>query len=151
MVIDGATLRSWRTTILEEIDAIRSRLRPLEDQLKAKQDQLQALDQLLAVITADQAQEDKSEPASVPQDAGSFLAAAAAILAELGGPLHYKALFVEVRNRGAHVPGRNPEANLLAHMTRDDRFVWVGRGTYGLKGRDTARYGLRRRTQRLTR
>jgi len=47
------------------------------------------------------------------------------------GPMYYEALLGRLRAQGIAVPGRNPGANLIAHMSRDKRFARVGRGIYG--------------------
>lgn len=39
--------------------------------------------------------------------------------------------------QGIRIVGKNPEANLLAHISRDQRFARVSRGMYTLNGRPT--------------
>jgi len=46
------------------------------------------------------------------------------------GRMHYVELTRELRDAGVFIPGVKPEANLLAHMSRDARFTKVDRGVY---------------------
>ncbi len=48
-------------------------------------------------------------------------------------PMHYTDIFNGVLSSGKSIPGKNPAANLLTHMSRDERFVRISSGTYGLK------------------
>lgn len=48
-------------------------------------------------------------------------------------PVHYIDLTKEILSKGILIPGKNPNANLLSHMNRDNRFVRTSPGTYGLK------------------
>lgn len=47
-------------------------------------------------------------------------------------PKHYLDLYNGIIASGKPIPGKNPAANLLTHMIRDDRFVRVSSGTYAL-------------------
>jgi len=47
-------------------------------------------------------------------------------------PLHYQDIYNEILFSGKFIPGKNPAANLLTHMSRDKRFIRVSSGTYGL-------------------
>lgn len=47
-------------------------------------------------------------------------------------PFHYRDLAEGIMSQGTPIPGKDPIANLLAHISRDQRFVRVGAGTYGL-------------------
>jgi hypothetical protein len=48
------------------------------------------------------------------------------------GELYYDDLLSRLSDAGVRVPGRNPGANLIAHMSRDKRFRRVRRGTYAV-------------------
>ncbi len=61
-------------------------------------------------------------------------------------PIHYKELADLIIANGHLIPGKNPAANLISHLGRDNRFTRTGRGVYGL-----AEWGLRpikRRTRK---
>lgn len=47
-------------------------------------------------------------------------------------PLHYQDIYNGILSSGKFLPGKNPAANLLTHMSRDKRFIRVSSGTYGL-------------------
>jgi hypothetical protein len=46
---------------------------------------------------------------------------------------HYRELYKIFVSKGIPISGKDPAANLLTHISRDDRFVRVAPGTYGLK------------------
>lgn len=48
-------------------------------------------------------------------------------------PIHYRDLAKKIQSGGYHIPGKDPAANLLSQINRDDRFIRVSSGTYGLK------------------
>jgi DNA gyrase/topoisomerase IV subunit A len=48
-------------------------------------------------------------------------------------PLHYTEIAKTVMSQGILISGKNPAANLLSHISRDDRFIRTAPGTYGLK------------------
>ena len=47
-------------------------------------------------------------------------------------PIHYRDLYNRIISKGIPISGKDPEANLLTHISRDTRFVRVSSGTYGL-------------------
>jgi hypothetical protein len=47
--------------------------------------------------------------------------------------VYYRELADKIQIGGFYIPGKDPSANLLAHLNRDKRFVRVGRGIYGLR------------------
>jgi hypothetical protein len=47
-------------------------------------------------------------------------------------PLHYMDIFNGLLAAGKPIPGKNPSANLLTHISGDKRFTRVSPGTYGL-------------------
>lgn len=129
-------LRDKRAEVLAEIDGLRTQASELAGRLAAKEGQLRNLDDLLALET------DHAEARPVvdatpqrPQSAKTqrFTDAAVEILTERGQPIHYLELTRLLGERGVYVPGREPGANLIAHMSRDERFTRApARGTYGL-------------------
>ena len=52
-------------------------------------------------------------------------------------PVHYRELASKLLSRGTVITGKDPAANLLSHINRDERFVRTAPGTYGL-----AKWGL---------
>lgn len=55
------------------------------------------------------------------------------ILDTEGSPLHYSEIYRRLQDRGVVVNGKNPATNTIAHMSGDDRFANVQRGTWGLR------------------
>lgn len=53
------------------------------------------------------------------------------IFLENQNPLYYKEILLEINNKGFDINGKNPKHNLIAHISKDKRFVRVGgRGCY---------------------
>jgi hypothetical protein len=135
--VDLDVLTGWRESVKGELEEVRERMRPLEEELRRKQEELAAIEQLISLrSTAAPSSSRSRENQPAATDGPSFLDAAHDVLAKHGKPVHYLELHRLVAESGVHVPGRRPAANLLAHMTRDSRFVWVSRGQYGLAERD---------------
>ena len=60
-------------------------------------------------------------------------------------PIHYHDLANALMSKGTQIPGQNPAANLLSHISRDERFVRTAPGTYGLAEWGLSEMKLRRR------
>lgn len=129
-------LRHKRTEVLTEIETLRAQAAELANRLSAKESQLRNLDDLLSLEAGGLDGLDGSETSAargVPLKSQRFTDAAVAILVERGTPTHYQDLVTALNDRGVYVPGKDPGANLIAHMLRDDRFArGPGRGLYGL-------------------
>jgi hypothetical protein len=65
-------------------------------------------------------------------------------------PIHYRELVDLMTAEGKLIPGRNPGSNLISHLSRDERFVRTGRGTYALAawGLKPVNRGRRRRRKK---
>ena len=48
------------------------------------------------------------------------------------GPLHRSFIHERLRQKGVHIPGRDPINNISAHLSNDDRFKSVDRGVWDL-------------------
>jgi HB1, ASXL, restriction endonuclease HTH domain len=134
-------LRDRQQLLVAELEELRRELSELTARIGVREGQLRNLHELLALETGGP----EASPASgattatagdaAPVGAGApFLAAAAEILSAKGKPIHYRELaeLLAAKN-GVYVPGRDPAANLLSHMSRDSRFRRFERGTYGLQ------------------
>lgn len=141
-----SALQDKRKVVWSELEGLRGQQRELGDRIGMKEAQLRNLDELLAL---------EGEPASTkfsselprPTSAG-FLDAAADLLRDRDAGTHYQEVLKLLTSSGVNVPGRDPAANLIAHMGRDDRFVRTGRGTYGLRAKHHAAPATRRRISR---
>lgn len=54
------------------------------------------------------------------------------IMKSRGQAVYYKDLYEDLKERGIEVPGQDPTANVVAHLSGDDRFENVGRGMWYL-------------------
>lgn len=117
--------------VQQESDQVASELRKVLDQLEPLLQERRRLEERAKALESVMSTYEGKGGRAVAVQSGDrhFLDIAAEILRE-GGPLYYEMLLDQLRQRGITVPGRNPGANLIAHMTRDERFKRVGRGTY---------------------
>lgn len=130
-----SSLVEKREEVWRELEALRAEQRLIGERLGVKEAQLRNIDELLAL----EGRVDAPRSAGDELRAGiTFLDNAVELLRSERSGLHYKAMLERLNGNGVNVPGRDPAANLLAHLGRDDRFVRVGRGTYGLKGKHKA-------------
>lgn len=129
-------LRQKRSEVLADIEGLRAEASEIATRLAAKEGQLRNLEDLLS-LEADGPDKpttaDPGQPRTASLKSQRFTDAAVSVLAEAGAPIHYQDLARKLTDRGVYVPGKDPGANLIAHMLRDERFVRaVGRGMYGL-------------------
>jgi hypothetical protein len=69
------------------------------------------------------------------------------LLGEVREPMHYTRITQELALRGIHIPGKEPQNNLVAHIHKDPRFKRPKRGFYGLAEwypKDSPSVGARR-------
>lgn len=57
------------------------------------------------------------------------------ILKEEGSPLHFKEIYERLKARGIQVAGKEPDRNVGAHLSADERFKSLGQGMWGLASR----------------
>ena len=112
--------------VAAELQKLLSQLEPLVEKRLRLEQRARALQ---TVMTTYQLKGKASGPATFPGADRHFLDRALEILTR-EGELHYEQLLEKLVDSGTTVPGRNPAANLIAHMSRDERFKRVRRGTY---------------------
>ncbi len=129
----ASALVAKRAEVLSEIEQLRQRAAELSSQLNLKENQLRNLDDLLALEDGRMRDSEQWEATLVREKrSASFTDQAAETLESAGKPIHYRQLVSLLAERQVYVPGKDPGANLIAHLTRDSRFARVGRGMYGL-------------------
>lgn len=161
-------LREKRLEVLADIEQLRGQAAEIAARIAAKEGQLRNLDDLLALEaggpeSAGSAVDVPARPSSSAQSQ-RFTDAAVSLLSERGGPIHYQEIARILGEKAVYIPGKDPGANLIAHMLRDPRFGRApGRGMYGLadwpvvrsvkspSGRSRKRTGTRRAASRSTR
>lgn len=121
----------WRLdSIKDEIATIQNRIRELFREVENKQQQAQNIIMLLALEGSNI---DDPELASLTNVAIPDLAYDYLLSQGTKKSMHYNELTQVLKFKGVLIPGKNPAANLLAHISRDERFVRTAPGTYGLK------------------
>lgn len=115
--------------VADELQKVLADLEPLIEQRRRLEERARALKTVISTYQPGSAGA-PSQP-SVRGEERHFLDVAQDILAQ-EGELYYEDLLSRLKAAGATVPGRNPGANLIAHMSRDKRFRRVRRGTYAV-------------------
>jgi hypothetical protein len=126
------------------IDALRGKLTVLKEAKNKNLSDIQNLlseiekiqksvDNIIELLHIEGVQMDTQELKEFAQDSISELAYHFLNEASEQTPKHYMDIYKGILNSGKPLPGKNPSANLLTHMSRDDRFIRVSPGTYGLK------------------
>jgi len=121
----------WRLSQLkEEIVEHQNKIQEIFRQVEIEQEQIKSITQLLATE-------------GMLIDDPDLAAMTDAPIADLAfkflqndpdhKPAHYSKITKNIMAQGILIPGKNPAANLLTHISRDDRFVRTSSGTYGLK------------------
>ena len=147
-------LREKRREVLGDIERLREEVMELGTRIAAKEGQLRNLDDLLALEigpSVSAAERDGAPLRTASTKSQRFTDAAVDVLTERGVPIHYQELTRLLTERDIYVPGKDPAANLIAHMLRDPRFGRAsGRGMYGLAGWSAVRAatGARRMTSK---
>lgn len=112
-----------------DIDEFQKRVQAIFDQIDHKQKQAQHIIELLK-IEGIEPNKDKLE--SLGQVSVADLAYQNLSQKDSHQPIHYRELANTIMADGNLIPGKDPAANLLSHISRDERFVRVASGTYGL-------------------
>jgi hypothetical protein len=115
--------------VARELQRVLGELEPLVEQRRQLEERARALE---TVISTYEAKAGNRRGAGVGAGDRHFMDVAYDLIQQ-EGPLYYDALLGRLREQGIAVPGRNPGANLIAHMSRDKRFTRVGRGIYGIQ------------------
>ncbi|MBI3160627.1 MAG: winged helix-turn-helix domain-containing protein [Chloroflexi bacterium] len=121
---------NWRLESLRgEISKLQGSIQELFDEVKIKQEQAKHLMMLLE--SEGQSTQDP-ELSSISNKPIADIAFDFVSAQQTRAPYHYVDLANELMSKGIYISGKNPSANLLAHMSRDSRFVRIAPGTYGL-------------------
>ena len=118
----------WRQKqIQEEISSLQAEIKNRFELINNKQEQLSHVVKLLMA---------EGDEFVDPELTGVLEESIADIAYEymrgMNNPLHYSEMAKGIMSKGILIPGKNPEANLLSHIGRDNRFVRTSPGTYGL-------------------
>lgn len=73
-----------------------------------------------------------ADGASLPRSRHPVVDDVARILEEEGHPLHISEILRLLNQQGADLPGKGDQANVIAHLRRDPRFIRPSRGVYAL-------------------
>ena len=122
-------LKNKLKVLEREISTLRNKVSDLFKNITAKQEQMHHILELLAIEGYDPTTKEKIDAGDVHITDIAFN-----ILNNdsSNDPLHYRDLANLIQSKGFYIPGKDPAANLLSQINRDDRFIRVSSGTYGL-------------------
>ena len=122
-------LKTKRDSLNEEIKRLIKEIELLRHNLDKKSSQVDNIDALLRL-------EEISNPSEIiiekPLTSLSDMAFEYLDSRQICDPIHYLELTQSLQKAGFFIPGKNPAANLLTSITRDDRFYRTKPGTYAL-------------------
>ena len=124
------TLKLRLSQLKEEIIDGQNEIQKRFKKIETKQKQIKNITQLLA---AEGMQLDDPELASITDAPIADLAYEFLKGDKTHKPYHYSDIAKKLMSQGVLIPGKNPSANLLTHISRDGRFTRTASGTYGLK------------------
>ncbi len=138
----------WRLSQLkEEIVARQNEIQDLFKQIEVDQEQIKNITHLLA---AEGMQLNDPDLAAITEAPIADLAYEFLKKDPDHKPYHYSEIAKGIMSQGVLIPGKNPSANLLTHISRDDRFIRTSSGMYGLveDGHKPSPKSKRRKKQR---
>jgi hypothetical protein len=106
-----------------------SRIRILNSELEECQ---RLAEHLVELLKAENVPIDGGAIPGTSGDSIADIAHGELLAGDRGHTWHYKDLADYLMKKGIVIPGKDPTANLLTHISRDSRFVRVAPGTYGL-------------------
>jgi len=121
----------WKLNeILSDLEDLQKELQRIYSEIADKQEQSKKILSLLAKEKIELDDIDSSLVGDIPISDLAF-----EYLDSKGdkNPIHYIELTKSLMAKGKYIPGKNPSANLLTHINKDERFVRVSSGTYALK------------------
>jgi hypothetical protein len=138
-------LSVWQATLTRQAESLRAEIRARQTDLAQVEERLSLVTKLIEVETRALAGHPETmgeaapaagaaRPAQSAREASPDLEdAVEEILRASGEPLHISKIREALVARGAPIPGRGDDANIIVRLRRsDDRFTRTARGTYGL-------------------
>lgn len=86
-----------------------------------------------------------------PSTSNGLADAAVSVLEGAGRPMHIGELMSALVSHGVEIPGAGSQANLIAHLRREQRIARPSRGMYGLRALGVEEYQPKKRTARRKR
>jgi hypothetical protein len=144
----------------EQIEVLEARAEQLEQALvKARREQ-HLLESLLALRRGENLRTSEGT-ASAPRSAkgaksksstsNGLADAAVSVLEGAARPMHIGELMSALVSEGVEIPGAGSQANLIAHLRREQRIARPSRGMYGLRVLGVEEYQPKKRTGRRKR
>jgi len=144
-------------TARKRVEAAEQQRSELDRVIALAREEERLIDRLLAIRNGDIGVHEPDSAASSNATSIKVSALNAAIeeLDKSGRPLHISELLRLLREKGVPLPGAGLQANLITHLSRDQRIVRPSRGmyalaTWGLEGTASPRSRQKRKHVRVT-
>lgn len=136
------TEAAMNDTITRQLEAELATLRAQLEELDIVKD-IQALERIIRRMRGEGSRSPSSSTPDKPASHGRQEASTSVVMKDAAedflsgqtGPVQTKEIWDALAAQGIHVPGDNPQNNLSAHMSRDPRFVSLGREGWVLAAR----------------
>lgn len=123
------------------LEDARKDLEVAQVEVRGAAEEVELLQRLLALRSGDHLPSSDRLPTAREQSAvkqggrapHEVVEASILLLREAGHPLHISELMRQLTERGVHLPGAGAQANVISHISRDERIARPSRGIYGLK------------------
>jgi len=121
--------------VRKEIEGIYAEIQPKIDQIEALTCKIELLEKYLGISSTPNEQlKSKLRLVKNTRTEGKTIAdLAVEVLEDVGKPLHYAKIMEKVESKyNFPIPGKDPKANMTAHLSNDKRIVRLAKGVYGL-------------------
>lgn len=122
-------LKTKLENLRDEITILQKEIQSIFEKIEEKQKSVNYIVELLRIENVDINKKDIEDISikSVPDIVYDYLSTK-----KDKESMHYLEIFKNIYSNGILIPGKNPAANLLTQINKDNRFVRVAPGTYGL-------------------
>lgn len=144
----------------QQVEVLEARAAQLEQALLKARKEQHLLENLLALRRGEIPRSTESPDSVPPQSKRTELRpsssngladAAVSVLQRAARPMHIGELMSALLREGVEIPGAGTQANLIAHLRREERIARPSRGMYGLKALGVEEYQPKKRSSRRKR
>ena len=128
-----AQIKDWLKLAQQEIDSIYSDIEPKMAQIELIKLKMEHLEKCLTISLTPEQSQAQLRLVKDLRTKKPIVDLAIEILKDVGNPLHYTEIMKKIESKyNFSIPGKDPKANMNAHLTKDERIVRFARGIYGL-------------------
>lgn len=126
-------IREWLKLVQQEIDNLYADIEPTMGKIELLKLKKEHLKKCLTISLTPEQSQAQLKLVKDLRTKRPIADLAVEILEDVGKPLHYAEIMKKIESKHNFIiPGKDPKANMNAHLTKDDRIVRFARGIYGL-------------------